>query len=165
MVNFVFPHSIGQTFYLKHFVPVDLQIYREDNCGSLTRVDCKSTVSALGIRRSPTTFRRSPTAFRRFPTAYGDLQPCVGLDTFCIYSHSSCFNLHLLSFLISFTEIFRMKTVILNEKTQFPQSNWNALSNPSTPKYLNMMVILIPLFADFCPCEPSWFTFSGNHSP
>ena len=134
MVDLVFPHSIGQTFYLKHLVPVDLQIHREVNCGSLTRVDCKSTVSALGIRRSPTTFWRFPTIFRRFPTAYGDLQQCVGLDTFCIYSHSSCFYLHLLSFLPSFAEIFRMKTVILNEKTQFSQSNWNTLSNPSTPK-------------------------------
>ena len=65
---------------------------------------------------------------------FGDLQQSVGLDAFSVYSHSSCFYLHLLSFLSSFAEIFRMKTVILNEKTQLSKGSWNALSNPSTPK-------------------------------
>ena len=53
----------------------------------------------------------------------GDSQQSVGLDAFSVYSHSSCFYLHLLSFLPSFAEVFRMKTEILNGKIQFSQSN------------------------------------------
>ena len=44
------PYCIASTL----FVPVDFRIHRVINSGSVTRVDCKSTVNASGIRRSPT---------------------------------------------------------------------------------------------------------------